>query len=269
MSLNAHSSRLPVRLFRYACLAALLLPLGAIADEPLPYSPFTALYRLYVNGIAIGHQEITLVRDPAGGWRYSAKTDSIGIAAFLRDDSLRELSRFRYIDDHIRPREYEYHHHRRDHERHVRIDFDWEAGEVVNEVQGEHWRMEIPERALDKLVVQLALMLDLQRGKRELEYAIADGGRLKTFRFRLRRQEGLDIPAGRFHTLKLERLRADQDRTTYLWVAPELDHLPVQIRQIDNEDGTEYLSQLLTRDLLPAQGSGDGEEDSEQLDSSM
>ncbi|BCO31517.1 hypothetical protein TspCOW1_16200 [Thiohalobacter sp. COW1] len=229
---------------------ALLLPPTATADE-LPYPAFTALYRLYVNGIAIGHQEITLVADPDSGYRYSAKTDSIGIAAFLRDDSLRELSRFSYDRGGIRPREYEYHHHRRDHERHVRISFDWEANQVVNEVQGEGWRMEVPDGALDKLVVQLALLLDLQRGKRELEYAIADGGHLKTFRYQLRRQEGLHTPAGRFHTLKLERLRADQDRTTYLWVAPELNYLPVQIKQIDQEDGTEYLSRLLTRDLLP------------------
>ena len=234
----------------YLWLALLLLPLAASADEQLPHPPFTALYRLYVNGIAIGHQEITLVRDPAGGWRYSAKTESIGIAAFLRDDSLRELSRFSYDDGQIRPREYEYHHQRRDHERHVRIDFDWSAGRVTNEVQGERWRMEVPEGALDKLVVQLALMLDLQRDRREPEYAIADGGQLKTFRYRLRRQEGLDTPAGRFHTFQLERLRADQDRTTYLWVAPELDYLPVRIKQIDHEDGTEYLSELLARDLL-------------------
>ncbi|HSH30756.1 MAG TPA: DUF3108 domain-containing protein [Thiohalobacter sp.] len=231
-------------------LALLLLPPAAVADE-LPYPAFTALYRLYVNGIAIGHQEITLVADPDGGYRYSAKTDSIGIAAFLRDDSLRELSRFTYEQGRILPQEYEYHHRRRDYERHVHIDFDWDANQVVNEVQGEGWRMEVPDGALDKLVVQLALMLDLQRGKRELEYAIADGGHLKTFRYRLRRQEGLNTPAGSFHTLKLERLREDQDRATYLWVAPELDYLPVQFRQIADEDGTEYLSKLLTRDLLP------------------
>ena len=231
-------------------LALLLLPPAAAADE-LPYPAFTALYRLYVNGIAIGHQEITLVADSDGGYRYSAKTDSIGIAAFLRDDSLRELSRFDYHDGRIRPHEYEYHHERKNQERHVRIHFDHADGEVINDVQGERWQMEIPADALDKLVVQLALMLDLQKGKREVEYAVADGGHLKTFRFRLRRQESLQIPAGRFHTLKLERLREDQDRTTYLWVAPGLDYLPVQIKQIARRDGTEYLSQLLTRDLLP------------------
>lgn len=250
------------RLSPYLYLAALLLPLPA-ASEELPYPPFTALYRLYANQLPIGHQEITLVQDPAGGYRYSAKTDSIGIAAFVRDDTLRELSRFDYHQGGIRPQEYEYHHQRRDHERHVRIDFDWTAGQVTNEVQGERWRMEVPEGALDKLVVQLALMLDLQRDRRKPEYAIADGGRLKTFRYRLRRQEGLDTPAGRFHTLKLERLRADQDRTTYLWVAPELDYLPVQIKQIMHEDGKEYLSKLLTRDLLPEQGSRVGDQDSD------
>lgn len=230
---------------------ALLLFVPAAAADELPYPAFTALYRLYVNQLAIGHQEITLVADPDGGYRYSAKTDSVGIAALLRDDTLRELSRFHYHDGRIRPHEYEYHHESKDKERHVRIHFDHATGEVVNDVQGERWQMEIPDGALDKLVVQLALILDLKKGKQEADYAVADGGHLKTFRFRLRRQESLQTPAGRFHTLKLERLREDQDRTTYLWVAPELDYLPVQIKQIEREDGTEYLSQLLTRDLLP------------------
>lgn len=235
-------------LWTFACRAA----------DPLPYPPFTALYRLYINELPIGHQELTLLPNEDGSYRYTAKTDSIGIAAFLRDDSLNELSTFRYRNQRIQPQDYEFHHVREGHERHVRIHFDWDTNTVTNDIQGDRWQMDIPDNALDKLVVQLAMILDLQQGRRDMEYAIADGGKLKTYRFKVREAETVRTPAGKFEALKLERLRADQDRTTYIWAAPELDYLPVQIKQIEHEDNVVYLSRLVARDVLPDQGSGGG-----------
>lgn len=245
---------LPFRLFAGLCLALVATTACRAADN-LPYPAFTALYRLYINQLPIGHQEITLLRNEDGSYRYTGKTDSIGIAAFVRDDSLNELSTFVYRDDHIKPLDYEFHHVRDEHERHVRIHFDWTSNTVINDIQGDRWQMKVPDHTLDKLVVQLAMILDLQAGEREMEYAIADGGKLKTYRFKVQGEETIRTPAGRFRTLKLERIRADQDRTTYIWAAPELDYLPVQIKQIEHEDNVVYLSRLVARDLLPDQGS--------------
>ena len=115
---------------------------------------------------------------------------------------------------------------------------------VSNTVEGHTWEMEIPQNALDKLVVQIAVMMDLAAGKKELVYDIADGGKLKEYRFAVVGKENIRVPAGEFEVLKIERIRKDNDRTTYLWCAPSLNYLPVRIEQIEHEDGVTYLSEL-------------------------
>jgi hypothetical protein len=69
-----------------------------------------------------------------------------------------------------------------------------------------------------------------------VEYAIADGGSLKTYRFMVVGEETVETPAGTFDTLKLERLREDNTRYTALWCAPELNYLPVKLMQRESDD---------------------------------
>lgn len=205
---------------------------------------FQAVYQLRVNGLVIGEAQVGLAAQAKGRYLYSSRTHSTGLLRIFRNDKVAESSLFTLHDQHIRPLEYRFDHTGSKKERHAYLKFDWNAGEVANTVEGHTWEMKIPERTLDKLVVQLAVMMDLDAGKKELVYAIADGGKLKEYKFANVGQEKLRVPAGEFATLKLERLRKDNDRTTYLWCAPSLGNLPVRIKQIENEDGVTYLSEL-------------------------
>ena len=162
----------------------------------------------------------------------------------FRNDKVSESSLFKLHNQHLRPLEYRFDHTGSKKERHAYLKFDWIKREVANTVEGHTWEMEIPEKALDKLIVQLAVMMDLDAGKQELVYAIADGGKLKEYTFGIVGKEKLRVPAGEYETVKLERLRKDNDRTTYLWCAPSLGYLPVRIKQIEHEDGVTYLSEL-------------------------
>lgn len=205
---------------------------------------FQAVYQLRVNSFAIGEAQVSLEAQADGRYLYSSRTRSTGLARLFRNDQVVESSLFQPHKQHLRPLEYRFDHTGGKKERHAYLKFDWNAGEVANTVEGHTWEMEIPERTLDKLIVQLAVMMDLDVGKKELVYAIADGGKLKEFRFTLVGKETLRVPAGEFATVKLERLRKDNDRTTYFWCAPALGYLPVRIKQIENEDNVTYLSEL-------------------------
>ncbi|WJW76060.1 DUF3108 domain-containing protein [Thiohalobacter sp. IOR34] len=224
-------------------LLALLAPLQAVRAES-ELRPFEAVYRLKVNRLTIGEQRLQLERLGDGRYRLSSHTRPIGIGILFRSDRLSESSEFELLDGRLRPIEYRFDRSGGRKERHARLSFDWAQGQVTNDVAGHAWRMDIPPGTLDKLSVQLALMLDLQQERRELRYAIADGGRLKTFEFRIIGEESVRLPGGDYPAIKLQRLRKDQDRTTYLWCAPALGYLPVQLEQIEHEDGLVYLSQL-------------------------
>lgn len=205
---------------------------------------FQAVYQLRINNIPIGETQIELAAQADGRYLYSSRTHSTGLARIFRNDKVSESSLFKLHNQFIRPLEYRFDHTGSKKGRHAYLKFDWNAGEVANTVEGHTWEMKIPERALDKLIVQLAVMMDLDAGRQELVYAIADGGKLKEYRFAVVGKEKLRIPAGEYETIKLERLRKDNDRTTYFWCAPTLGYLPVRIKQIEHEDDVTYLSEL-------------------------
>ncbi|HEY9198304.1 MAG TPA: DUF3108 domain-containing protein [Gammaproteobacteria bacterium] len=214
------------------------LQAGALPDD------FTANYAVSINNLKIGESEVVLDAQEGGRYLYRSLARSTGIAKLFRGDTVRESSLFILHRDRIRPLEYRFDHTGSKKERHALLNFDWQAQKVSNTVEDHTWEMEIPGDALDKLVVQLAVMMDLNNGKRKLVYAIADGGKLKEYQFAVVGEENVKVPAGEFATVKIQRLRKDNDRTTHFWCAPALGHLPVRIEQIEHEDGVTFLSEL-------------------------
>ena len=89
----------------------------------------------------------------------------------------------------------------------------------------------------DRLSVffQLAAWLNarpdgLREGER-LSLPVAGTGGADQWQLLVRAQEPLDLPAGRWDTLRVEVLpQKTFDQRIELWLAPRLDHLPVRIR---------------------------------------
>ncbi len=225
-------------------LLATVRLLSATAGATEALAPFEARYELRANGIQVGERTLRLRPDDAGGFRLDALTEPRGLGKLFDVRNLQESSRFRLDEGRLRPLEYDYRREGRK-PRHVRLLFDWDARRVTNDIDGNRWQMSIPEGTLDKLLVQLAIARDLAAGERdEYRYAIADGGKLKTFRFVIEGSETIETPAGRFTTVRLLRKRHDHDRTTRLWCADHLGYLPVRILQDEHEDAVRFESLL-------------------------
>jgi hypothetical protein len=223
-------------------MAALALAPGLRADGVPP--DFHSLYAISLNNFVIGESRIELEAQSDGRFVYRSNTHSVGVARLFRADRVQESSLFVLHRGRIRPLEYRFDHTGSKKGRHAFLDFDWKARRVSNTVEGHTWEMDIPPAALDKLVVQIAVMMDLSAGKEQLTYAIADGGKLKEYHFATVGRETVNVPAGEFEVIKIKRLRKDNDRTTHLWCAPALGYLPVRIEQVEHEDGVTYLSEL-------------------------
>jgi hypothetical protein len=105
----------------------------------------------------------------------------------------------------------------------------------------------VPTGTQDKLSYQLQLRLDLLAGKTDMTYAVADGGKLKEYRFKVTGEEQIDTPYGRYNAVRVMRDRGeDADRETLIWLAPELDYLIVRLEQTES-DGKTYA--LLLKNL--------------------
>jgi hypothetical protein len=214
---------------------ALLLVLVATWTLAAPIPDFEVQYTLRYEGIRVG-EAVYRLRQQGDEYLYESRTRPVGIAAWFRKVRVEEHSQWTWHEDRIRPLQYLYRRTGGRSDRDAELIFDWEALQVENRVAGHPWQMDIPPHALDKMVVTLVLMRDLASGARDVEYAIADGGRLKTYRFKVVGEERVETPAGTFDALKLERLRDDNKRYTALWCAPELHYLPVKLLQREDDD---------------------------------
>ena len=80
-------------------------------------------------------------------------------------------------------------------------------------------------------------MADLDAGKRDVAYPIADGGKLKRYRLFEAGREPLETKVGHFETIIIKRERRSGKRETRFWCAPALGFLPVKIEHKER-DGT-------------------------------
>ena len=89
---------------------------------------------------------------------------------------------------------------------------------------------------MDKFNYILAMMRDLSRGMRSVEYTIADGGRrLKHYVLAGVGEERIETALGTFDTTVVRRERENGKRQTTLWCAAELGFLPVKIVHVERD----------------------------------
>ena len=221
-------------------LAAMLLSC-ALHAAPLP--DFEASYQLKRGNLRIGTMVVELKTATQGSYQYESRSWPARWASWLFKDKLFETSHGHIIDGQVRPDRYHYRRSGGSRKREAILSFDWDNMTVENNVQDSPWKMDIPQGTLDKLVAQLGMMFVLGEGKSEVTFNIADGGKLKEYRFKVLGHETLELPAGTFNTVKITKLRKNKKRETYFWCAPELNYLPVRIWQREKDEAI-YQSDL-------------------------
>lgn len=123
-------------------------------------------------------------------------------------------------------------------DRTAELSFDWKNKSVTNNVQKTSWQMDIAQKVQDKLSYQIQMQQDLLNGQKNFTYQIADGGRLKEYKFIIEGEEILDTPLGKVNTIKVRRSRENDDRVTYAWLAKDWNYLLVRLQQ--EEKGEAY-----------------------------
>jgi len=213
----------------------LLLSNATVLAEAGSAPTFQAEYALYIKGIKVAEMERRFSRSGDGHYLYSSDTRTTGLFSLIRDDRITEESRGSLNRDTLKPLHYQYSHTGSDKHRKVSIRFDWDNKEVINQVNGSAWKMDLRPGVVDKLLYQYIIMQDLESGKRHLRYLIADGGHTKTYRFEPVGEEVIDTPLGKLHTLKLSRHKPNSRRETMLWCAEGLHFLPVKVKNIEDD----------------------------------
>jgi hypothetical protein len=116
------------------------------------------------------------------------------------------------------------------------LTYDRSAGVANYQKKKKQRQVKLDSDYLDKLTYQIQLQRDLIRGKTPLQYQVIDRGKIKQYNFEIIGEEIVDTALGPINTVKVHRIRKDSDRETYLWFAPQMNYLLVQIWQNEDDD---------------------------------
>lgn len=232
---------------RIAIAGVLLLAASVtvLAAEP-KIGTFSSSYSIAWSGNALGEASITLTALPeADCYRYETQTKPVALVRWLYG-SPRETSQFCVREGVIRPSHFEYRNDKREKDNFT-LDFDWTTRKLKALKRGVLTERDLPETAYDRFVLQLAVRrwVQLHVGKESpppTEFHMADDDRIVVYKFMLVGNEVLETPAGKFETVRLERVD-NPKKSLRIWLAPSRDYTPVKIEQI--EEGEVKLRMLL------------------------
>ncbi len=203
------------------------------SERAAPSIPeFSAVYELRRNNLRAAELTRTLKCEDDGQCRFSSEGRTVGVADLVLRGRIQEFTRFRLDADGIHPRDYAYRQRARgDNDETVRLFFNPNSGRVSSRGDKE-WQDQVDGEVMDELLSQLRLALAVRDGETEMEFSVIEGdGERETYRFEVQGTERIETDAGRFDTVKVARVDGSERRATTMWFAPELEYVPVRVRQ--------------------------------------
>lgn len=196
---------------------------------------FEADYTLYSNDTEVGLMKRRFLQNDDGKYIFRSESRTTGFIALLKKVHILEESIWQLTDTDLTPLDYTYHHTKGKKIRDAKIHFDWNNQKITNRVNESTWTMQTQKGIQDKLLYQLSIMSDLMSGDIPQSYAIADGGKIKTYSFERISDEILRTPLGEFKTMKLALHKKNKKQENFLWCAYNLDFLPVKVTSTEKD----------------------------------
>lgn len=203
----------------------------------------TATYEVLRNGRKAGEIHVSLKRRDDGIWHYDTTTEATAFTARVLGLSADESAHFIWRDGQVLPLTYHQVARGPSRNRFWQHRFDWDAGySDTNNYDGDH-EIELEPGVVDPLTLRLAVAARLSDpGARHQDHAfrVLERDEVEDQHFFFQGTETLELEAGCFNTVKMQRFRREgSSRNYYSWHAAELHWLPVRIVQL--RDGSKSL----------------------------
>lgn len=204
-----------------------------------PIKDFSVSYDLYHNGFYVGKSNRRLTTEnKLLTFSSTAKTE--GFAALFIDITVTEVSKLRLKNNQLNFFSYTYNEKNSDDNEGYQLHLD-KKHQFYNSSTKQHYP--VTKNLHDTLGFTVAIMSELQAGKREIKYHIAEKDELKTYTLKLVNKEKLVSNEGDISTLKMEHFNPQTKERFTLWCAEDLGFLPIKI-QSTNSKGDENLLNL-------------------------
>lgn len=196
--------------------------------------PYTARYSVITRGMQAAEAVYSLTR--AGqDWEFRAQARPVKMAALLFDTEISEYSLLEFNGAAVRPLRYRYEQAADDkQDKLLYAEYNWQASTVTVSNGEESRKIAIEAGAHDPLSAQLALIQCVKNDCGEMTYSVIDGMKLQERRFERAGVETVHTALGDYAAVRVSYRRGKRETVT--WLAPELNYIPVGIRQLRNNE---------------------------------
>ena len=221
----------------WLCLLCVFLYSDAtFAKAPLNLKPYTATYNVYWKSIKVGTSSHLLYKQADN--TYIAEARAKPFAAFL-PFSYYEKSKFKMTGHKIHPKEYSFQNEEKGEQETGTLVFNWPAKQVINSLDPKYNLYNITSSTQDRLSHLFQMRADLHALKlRKFSYAIAKPDELSIYSFEVIDTEQLSTNIGTLNTIKVINVKKGSDRTTIIWLCPDMDYMLIKLQQYRNNKRT-------------------------------
>lgn len=259
-------------------LIAAMTALVAAPATGAGLTPHETEYKVRVSGVS---GRLTTRLEPRGdGFEATHVLEPRGFASLFASGDVRERARFADLGDGLQPLAYESRNTLRE-DSGAELAFDWAERRVtgVHYEEGNTQAVDAPldPSVFDRLTMQYRLMQELADGmtitapagdaavaaddgdgsdpSARTDYVLFDGEETRPIVMTPVGERDVRTGAGTFATIGVQHQKEGSSRRTVLWLAPELDYLPVVIEQY-RKDKLQVRATLQTYQPLETGGAG-------------
>ena len=193
---------------------------SAIYNAKLKQADGVLATQLKKNGDVYSFELIT---EPTGFWKVIAKGSVI------------ERSRFVIENDQLKTYDYHLIDTIRKKSRESESEFNWSTSKITGYYKDREIDIPLEGKTLSRIVLQLQIMHDQEKQIASTDYLILDKDALKKITvFPEEFITETSVPFGKFQTIKISHQSENSERLNSLWLAPELNFIPIKISQSIN-----------------------------------
>jgi hypothetical protein len=116
------------------------------------------------------------------------------------------------------------------------VTFDWKAGHASGVYEDARVDMPIAAGIQDDLSVQIAMMVELLRGRTPERFSMINGNSVREYRYVREDEATLTTAIGTIPTVVYRAQKEGSPRATRFWCAPSRGYIPVRVEQKRKDD---------------------------------
>jgi hypothetical protein len=235
-------------LLRVLLCALPVLTTNASADDLMP---FEVSYTWIWHGLTVAESKLQLQKSD-GNWIYESRSEPRGIGRLMSERPV-QRSTLRVTDSGVQPLTYHADDGTPSTKRDADVTFDWDAQRMTGTYEDKKVDRPLVPGIQDDLSVQIAMMVELLRGRTPDRFSLLDGNSVREYRYVREGEQTLQTPVGSLATIVYRSQKEGSPRATRFWCAPSHGFIPVRVEQ-KRKDEVEWTMQIesLQRPLSPA-----------------